>query len=198
MKKGLICFLLVCLPLVSLEAKRILYAEQYYQLYHLMFYQYPDDTMENMYYLELALAADFCNPLYALARIETKQEWEQYRYLFKMHLNLKMIQLHLTLGSKWHKQVAYFYNAPWKEQNLESLETAAGIYEKAFYYWEEALSWAKKIGYLRYNLEEIQNWEDEYFRIRSGELDYREIISEQLARVDKVRRDFEAMDENTY
>lgn len=194
---GLIVLLLLLLPL-SAQAKRILYAEQYYQLYHLHFYQYPEDTMENMFYLERALAADFCNPLYALTRIANPDEYTQYRYLFKMHLNLKMVELHLTLGSKWHKQVAYFYNYPWKEQNLESLETAEGIYRKAFYYWQEALSWARKIKRLRYNLEEIQYWEDEYARIRAGELNYEEIISEQLARVEQVRREFEAMDENTY
>jgi hypothetical protein len=29
-----------------------------------------------------------------------------------MHVNLKMIEQYLLLGSKWDKRVAYFYNAP--------------------------------------------------------------------------------------
>ena len=41
-------------------------------------------------------------------------------------------------------------------------------------------------------------WEDEYWRIETGDLDYREIIDEQLARLAKVRATFEAMDEKTY
>ena len=47
----------------------VTYKEQYYRLYHLHLIQYPDDTMENIYWLEKALEADFCNPLYALALI---------------------------------------------------------------------------------------------------------------------------------
>ncbi len=61
------------------SAWRILYAEQYYKLYSLPLHQYPDNTMENISYLELALKADFCNPLYALARIDNPREWERYR-----------------------------------------------------------------------------------------------------------------------
>ena len=84
--------LLLVVPLVPSSAWRILYAEQYYRLYHLHFYQSPDDSMENIYYLENALKADFCNPLYALARIEHKTEAERYRNLFRMHVNLKLIE----------------------------------------------------------------------------------------------------------
>ena len=105
-------------PAPQASAYRVLYAEQYYKLYHLHFYQYPDDTMENIFYLERALQADFANPLYALARVDTRDQWAQYRTLFKMHVNLKLVELYLALGVKYDKQVAYFYNAPWREQNL--------------------------------------------------------------------------------
>ncbi|MBN1412455.1 MAG: hypothetical protein JW969_16530 [Spirochaetales bacterium] len=177
---------------------RILYAEQYYKLFHDHFYRYPDDTMENISYLEEALKADFCNPLYALARITNKQEWEQYRYLFKMHVNLLLIQQYLILGSKYNKQVAYFYNAPWKEANLKSLELAERPFRVALDYWTETLKWAARIPRLRFHLEQIQHWEDEWFRIVTKDLNYHEIISVHLARIEKVRRDFQNMDENTY
>ena len=110
--------------------------------------------MENIHYLEQALKADFANPLYALARIADRQEWAQYRTLFKMHANLKLIELYLTLGSKYDKMVAYFYNAPWKRQNLESLEQAESAYRLALGYWGESLRWAARIPRLRYNLEQ--------------------------------------------
>jgi len=197
-KKYFFGLIILLLPALPLAANRILYAEQYYNLYHLHFYQYPDDTMESIYYLELALKANFCNPLYALARIKDTKQWEHYRYLFKIHLNLKLVQLYLTLGSKWDKQIAFFYNYPWKRENLESLETAETIYKQAFYYWDEARNWARKLQRLKYHLEQIQNWEDEFYRMTTGELDYKQIINEQLTRLQKVRRDFEAMDKNTY
>ena len=186
------------LPLPEAGAYRVLYAEQYYKLYHLHFYQYPDDSMENIYYLELALKSDFANPLYALARIENKQEWAQYRTLFKMHVNLKLTELYLTLGSKYDKLAAYFYNAPWRDQNLDSLDKAEQSYRVALGYWREAVGWAARIPRLQFNLEEIQKWEDEWKRILVGDLDYQEIISGHLGRLERVRREFQAMDETTY
>jgi len=180
------------------SAYRILYAEQYYRLYHLHFYQYPDDSMENIYYLERALEADFANPLYALARVDTPDQWAQYRSLFKMHVNLKLVELYLTLGSKYDKQAAYFYNAPWRDQNLESLELAEQVYRLAVGYWEQARSWAFRLPRLYFNLEEVQAWEDQRARILSGDLDYGRIIDAHLSRLQRVRREFESMDENTY
>jgi len=180
------------------SAYRVLYAEQFYRLYHLHFYQYPDDTMENIYYLEQALKADFANPLYALARIENRQQWAQYRLLFKMHVNLKLTELYLSLGSKYDKMHAYFYNSPWREQNLKSLEKAEQAYRVAMGYWRQALALAAGTSRLHFNLEEIQKWEDEWKRILTGELDYREIIDSHLARLDRVRRQFQGMGPGTY
>jgi hypothetical protein len=193
-----IFLVLLLAPAAPACSYRVLYAEQYYKLYHQHFYQYPEDTLENIQYLESALKADFANPLYALARIEDRQQWAQYRTLFKMHANLKLVELYLTLGSKYDKRVAYFYNAPWKRQNLESLEQAESAYRLALGYWSEALGWAARIPRLRYNLEQIQRWEDEWKRIVTGELDYRQIIDGHLLRLARVRAEFQAMDSTTY
>jgi len=193
-----LALLLLLAPAPEARCYRVLYAEQYYELYHQHFYQYPEDTMENIAYLEQALKADFANPLYALARIADRQEWAQYRTLFKMHANLKLVELYLTLGSKYDKMIAYFYNAPWKRQNLESLEQAESAYRLALGYWRESLRWAAMLPRLRFNLEQIQRWEDEWKRIVTGELDYRQIIDGHLRRLAQVRAEFQAMDHNTY
>jgi hypothetical protein len=177
------------------------YKEQYYRLFHLHHIQYPDDTMENIYWLEKALAADFANPLYAEALIEDKDQWEKYRYLFMMHINLKLIEQHLLLGNKWNKRHAYFYNAPWKAQNLDSLETAETCYSAALYYWQDAKEWAEKARERRFRfitLERVQFWEDEAFRMESGSLDYEKTINRELALLQKVREEFERMDGTTY
>jgi hypothetical protein len=198
-KRAAVALLLALLPLAPSSAWRILYKEQYYKLYHEHFYHYPDDTMESIHYLEEAMKADFANPLYAMATITDTTEWERYRYLFNLHVNLRLIYLYLTLGSKYDKQVAYFFNAPWKRQNLESLELAEQVYKVAYRYWEEARGWSARAWTMRtVHLPDIQAWEDECWRIETGDLDYREIIDEQLARLAKVRAAFEAMDENTY
>jgi hypothetical protein len=182
--------------LIPLNAYYVTYKEQYYRLYHLHYIQYPDDTMENIYWLEKAMKADFCNPLYALALIENETQYEKYRYLFNMHINLKLIEQYLFLGNKWNKRKAYFYNAPWKKQNLESLETAETCYRTALYYWDAASEWAEKARAKRFYfivLPRVQFWEDEALPIETGELDYHKIITGELALLQKVRERFQAM-----
>lgn len=177
------------------------YKEQFYELYHTHYNQYPDDVMENIYWLERAVEADFCNPLYAMGTIADEKSWEKYRYLFMMHINLKLVEQHLRLGSKWDKQAAYFYNAPWKAQNIDSLSTAETCYNAALYYWNEAKIWAEKANVREFRflfLTDLQSWEDERERIGNGKLDYERTISRELARLARVRADFLAMDENTY
>ncbi|MCL2880155.1 MAG: hypothetical protein FWF29_07920 [Treponema sp.] len=181
----------------SVNAYFVTYKEQYFRLYHLHYIQNPDDTMENIYWLEKAAKADFANPLYAFALIQNETEWEKYRYLFNMHINIKLIEQYLFLGNKWNKRQAYFYNAPWKEQNLESLETAETCFRTALYYWDEAQKWAEqaRAGKFRYiNLEKVQFWEDEVYRMETGELDYGKTIRRELASLQNVRERFQAMD----
>jgi hypothetical protein len=197
----LILLFLILLPVQKAGAYYAQYKEEYYQLYHLHYIQYPDDTIENIYWLERALKADFANPLYALALIENPTQWEKYRYLFMMHLNLKMIEQYLFLGEKWNKRHAYFYNAPWKDQNLESLDTAESCFKAALSYWKDAVNWSQKAqnGKFRFiNLERIQYWEDESSRIGDGSLNYDTIIHRELKLLDDVRQKFKAMDKSTY
>jgi len=178
----------------------ITYKEQYYRLFHIHYNQYPDDSMENIYWLEQALKADFANPLYALALIENEIQWEKYRYLFTMHIYIKMVEQYLFLGNKWNKRNAYFYNAPFKDQNLESLEIAETCYRAALYYWGEALIWAEKANERRFrwiDLPKIQFWQDEAFRIENNTLNYGRTINRELEFLQKVRESFEAM-ENWY
>jgi hypothetical protein len=184
-----------------LDAYYARYKEHYYRLYHIHYVQYPDDTLENIYWLEQALKADFANPLFALALIENKTEWEKYRYLFNMHLNLKMVEQYLFLSNGWNKRHAYFYNAPWKETNLKSLETAESCFRTALLYWNTAKEWAEKARARRFyfiNLQKVQFWEDEALRMETGELDYEKTINRELALLQKVRDSFQAMDESTY
>jgi hypothetical protein len=186
-------FLVIALPVNSYF---VTYKEQYYRLFHLHHIQYPDDTMENIYWLELALKADFANPLYALTLIEDEIQWEKYRYLLNMHIHIKLVEQYLFLANKWNKRKAYFYNAPWKDQNLESLETAETCFRTALYYWNQALEWAQKARDRRFrwiNLQKVQFWEDEVFRIEDGSLNYGKTINRELDMLQKVREKFTAM-----
>jgi len=178
----------------------ISFKEQYYRLFHVHHQQNPDDSMENIFWLEQAIKAPFANPLHALAFIETEVQWEKYRYLFMMHINIKLIEQHLFLGNKYNKRNAYFYNAPFKDQILESLDIAETCYQAALYYWDEALVWAEKANERRFrwiDLPRVQFWQDEAFRIENGTLNYGRTVRRELASLQRVRERFEAM-ENYY
>lgn len=175
----------------------VTYKEQYYRLYHLHLIQHPDDSMENIFWLEQALKAPFANPLHALALIENEIQWEKYRYLFTMHINLKLIEQYLFLGNKWNKRNAYFYNAPWRDQNLQSLDIAETCYRAALYYWDEAVKWAEKANARRFrwvDLPRVQFWQDEAFRIENGRLNYGRTIRRELQFLQTVRERFQAME----
>jgi len=187
------------MAVAGLSAWTVYYKEQYYKLWHEHYIQYPDDIIENIVWLERAKEAPFCNPLYAIAKIENKKQWERYRYLLDMHLDLKLIEAHLALGSKYDKRVAYFFNAPWKDQNLESLKIAESAYKTALAWWPEAKKLAAKAMAMQFvDVEGAEFMADEAFRITTGDLDFGKTIQRELNRVAKVRADFEKMDASTY
>jgi hypothetical protein len=191
--------LLALLSAGPASAYKVLYAEQFYRLYHRNLYTYPSDMLENIWILEHALSADFANPLHAMARIETPEEWERYRYLFYMHVNLELVAQYRLLAAEYDKRVAYFFNAPWRQSNLESLRYAESYYEAAYHYWDEALYWSALAWELRHlHLEEVHAWADDNWRIEQYELDYGEILQDDLDRLAEVRETFEAMDRDTY
>jgi hypothetical protein len=198
-KKFLLVVALAVTVMAPASAYTIRYAEQWYKLFHEHFYQYPDDTMENIWYLQQALKSDFANPLYALAKINNKVQWERYRYLFSMHVNLLLIQQYRLLASKYDKQVAYFYNYPWRNQNLDSLKTAEKLYKTALAFWPVAVKWSQKAAAMPLvQLNGIQYWEDESYRIQTGRLNYLKIIQMNLNHLQYVRKVFRNMNSSTY
>ena len=196
----IITILVLLTAAVPVNSYFVTYKEQYYRLFHVHLAQSPDDTIENIYWLERAIDAPFANPLHALALIENEIQWEKYRYLFTMHLYIKMIEQYMFLGNKWNKRNAYFYNAPFKDQILESLDIAESCYRTALILWDEAVSWAEKANERRFrwiHLPRIQFWQDEAFRIENGTLNYGRTINRELASLQRVRERFQEM-ENWY
>ncbi|MBN2510668.1 MAG: hypothetical protein JXB03_10330 [Spirochaetales bacterium] len=194
-------FLLLGLGIsVSAWAYPVRYAEQWYKLYHTHFYQNPENLKENLYYLEHALSSDFANPLHAIGGpLDDRIAWEKYRNLFYMHVNLEIIKLYRTMARKYDREHAYFFNAPWKEENLESLEIAEYLYKAAKTYWPAAVEYADKAGVRPFLfLENLEAWEDEQYRIQTGTLDYDAIIDMDLAHLEEIRNDFLAMGPDTY
>lgn len=162
---------------------------------------YPENHAENIYWLEQTLRSDFANPLNALAHIETKKEWEWYRNMFTMHINLLLTQNYLHWAKGYMKDHAYFFNEPWKEENIKSMEKAKTLVDFSAVYWKEVQKNIVQISNMKLyflNLEEIQSWEDEYYRIVTKKLDYTKIIDRESTRIERITKEFIAMDDTTY
>ncbi|MCQ2582424.1 MAG: hypothetical protein MJ160_00815 [Treponema sp.] len=202
MKKHLILATLMTIlflvPAQKANAYYVHFKEEYYNLYHIHFKQYPNSVMENIYWLEQAAKADFCNPQFLDFTVENEKQWEKYRYLFQMHINLKLIEQHLRLGKIYDKQNIYFYDAAFKKEYLENLQITLSCYKSALYYWQEAKLWYEKADAPSFNFLFItakQNWEDERERIRTGELDYEKMLKREIARVEKNIEQLNQMEE---
>lgn len=201
LKTIIVSLCLIAFCAVQASAYMVKYKEDWYRLYHIHYQQKPDDCIENIYWLEKAVQADFANPLYANAKIDNEKQWEKYRYLFQMHLNLKLIEQHLRLGRIYDKKVAKFYDAPWKDEYIRNLEKALSCYQSGLYYWQEAQLWAEKANVKEFNflyLTDLQYWEDERERIKNGELNYSKMLEREIKRVSQVRDDFIAMSSKNY
>ena len=188
-------------PLTKANAYVVKYKEDYYKLYHVHYAQNPDDCIENIYWLEKAAQADYCNPQFSNAQITTEKEWEKYRYLFQMHINLKLIEQHLRLGRTYDKNCIYFYDAPWKDEYLNNMEKALSCYQAGLYYWQEAKVWYEKADTSKFNFLFItsrQDWEDERERIRTGELDYEKVLKREIERLENNIAELQNLTDKTY
>ena len=183
------------------EAYACKYKEDYYRLYHVHYSQASDDCIENIYWLEQAVKADFANPMFAYTKIENEEEWEKYRCLFQMHLNLKLIEQHLRLARIYDKKNIYFYDSVYKDEYLSNLKKAESFYEACYGYWEEAMLWAEKanIGKFKFLfLKTLLNWEDEKERVTSGKLDYKKTLDREVSRVKANIEKLSAMEKFKY
>ena len=197
MKRFFAALLLFFVTVSQSPAYMVKYKEDFYRLYHVHYQQYPDDCIENIYWLEKAAQADFCNPQFADFKVTDEKQWEKYRYLFQMHINLKLIEQHLRLGRTYDKKCAYFYDAPWKDEYLRNIEKALSCYKAGLYYWQEAKVWCEKTNESKFNflfITDKQAWEDERERIKTGELDYEKMLTREITRLEKVQKELQEMD----
>jgi hypothetical protein len=176
----LIILFLLSSPLAS-HARRLYYAEEFY-LYVLNLYYTNPDLERNIRFMQWALKAPFDNPVRSLALIETENDFKRYKTLFKMHVNLLIIDSYLQLARRFDKQHVYFFNLWYAEKLKESFEIAEYYYKISLNYWSEALRFAREGEEIpgRISLDE---WEDELFQILAGDLDYEIIINDHLEKL---------------
>ncbi|WKC58325.1 hypothetical protein [Borrelia sp. P9F1] len=174
-------------------SSKFFYAEQWYVIFNTQMKKRPQNFKRNIFFLKNALEFPFGNPQYSLAKVETREEWDKYKLLFRMHVNLLLVKQYLYLGDLFDTRYAHFYKTPKKDGILENLNKATNFYKIATSFYKEALTFHKKLKkYKSITIQSdgITNWEDEYHRIETNELNYYDIIEKELARIEKTKKIF--------
>jgi hypothetical protein len=184
MKKILLAALLTMLMLpTQVQARKLYYAEEFY-LYALNLYHTNPNLERNIRFMQWALQAPFDNQVRSLALIENEQDFRRYKALFRMHVNLLIIDSYLKLATRFDKQHVYYFNLWYAEELRESFTFAKYFYQISRNYWDEAKKHADSAEGIPGRIN-IDYWEDEQYLIQTGELDYGLIIDEHLQKLEE-------------
>ncbi|WP_024655040.1 hypothetical protein [Borrelia hispanica] len=187
--------ILSILLIINVNASsKFFYAEQWYVIFNENMKKKPDNYKRNIFFLQNALKYPFGNPNYSLSQIKTKEAWNKYKLLFKMHVNLLLVKQHLYLGNLFDTRNVYFYKTTKKDGILKNLNQAIIFYKMAASYYKKALTYHKqleKYKFIKIQGNGITNWEDEYYRIEIKELNYYDIINRELTRIEKTKEFFQ-------
>jgi len=175
--------LLVIILLIPhhLHARRLYYAEEFY-LYVMNLYYTNPNLERNIRFMQWALRAPFDNPVRSLARIQTEDDFIRYKALFKMHVNLLIVDSYLQLARRFDKEHVYFFNQWYAEDLQKSFTIAKYYYEISNNYWDEAIKHAGTAAEIPGRID-IGWWEDELFLIQTGKLDYHASIQDYLTKL---------------
>jgi len=185
MKRNITIFLLIfiiLLPNIS-YGRRLYYAEEFY-LYVLNLYHTNSNLERNIRFMQWSLKAPFDNPVRSLALIKTEDDLSKYKLLFKMHVNLLIVDSYLKLAKRFDKEHIYFYNLRYAEDLKKSMIISKYYYQIALNYWEEVKKFAAQCDEIPARIN-IDQWEDDLYLIQTAKLNYNTIINEQLKMLEK-------------
>ena len=158
------------------------FVEDFFLLYSLKQLYGEQELLLNIYFMKAALTKKFRHPRYALAKIETKEEYHKYRLLIFMHLNLQIMRSYLNIGSKFDKRHLYFYNLDFADDLKESFSVAENYYKLALPYWNKAKEYAVEAGRYKFEID-LAALESIRYEISTGEIDYDKYIANHLNKV---------------
>jgi len=182
----ILVFFLVAIGFINpVAADPVYYAEQYYLMYVDGMTNNQLVIFRNIDFLLRALEAPFAPVVQSLdPKINSQEQYIRYKYLFKMHVNLLLVKSYLQLGSRYDKENIYFYNYLYKNEILHSLEFARYFYSCVFYYWEQVLIFREKAQEFQKYRINIDLWEDEYYKLKAGLIDYGSIAKDRINRIE--------------
>jgi hypothetical protein len=160
------------------------YLEDYYLLFGMKLYYNENSLRKNIEMLKTGLNCKFRHPSQALVKVDTEEEYLKYRKLMFMHINIMIMRNYLKIGARYDKKNIKFYDATFAKDINDSLDIARKMYQEAIPYWEEAKKHADAASRIKITTK-LSNIESERYRIITGDLDFKKIITSHIASVNK-------------
>ena len=176
------------------NAGKLRYKEEFYRLYYLPQYSSQTDYNRNIYWLQMAMKIQFAPPIQALTICKTKKQYEKYRLLLKMHLNYLMAKNHVYIAARYDKHEPVWFNQPYKEDILKSLDIAEYHYQCAENYWNEMLKYKEAAEIIKKTRIELDFLEDMIHKVNVEDVNYKRVVDRKLNKLKKTRLFFNSME----
>ena len=161
--------------------------EDFLKIYNQWLYSDLDSTSRNIYFLELAYVAGYNHPIQALTTITNEIQFDRYKYLLQMHICTLLTQEYINYGYFFVKEHVYFYNQEFKTNYLNGYDVAEFYFNGARKYWNEAVSNAQFADSIKGWRTDLNYYEDEIYRIKTGDLNYYKVLDNLMVRVNNNR-----------
>jgi hypothetical protein len=158
------------------------YVEDFYLLYGKKQYYNENTLRKNIERLKIALACKFRHPSEALVKIETEEEYQKYRNLMFMHINILIMRNYLKIAARYDKRRILFYSHDFANEISESLDTAEKIYNEALPFWQKAREYASAASRAKITTD-LGFMESERYSIVNNELNYGKIIDDYIKKL---------------
>lgn len=190
MKK--IAFFLVILSFMlpqDLLSRRLIYKEEFYRIYYLPQKYVNDDLTRAIHWLSWARVAPFAPPIQALKPHEDEQDYIKYQALINMHIDYLLTKNTAYLAARFDKHRPVYFNKPYAEDILKSLDIAEYLYDQAEIYWQRTLKQFADVRKMK-GRSELDFLEDLVEEIRLKEVDLGGTVARKKANLEKTRKYF--------
>ncbi len=203
--RKILLFLLLMFPIMTVYAgldeygfkplpRKLRYKEDFFRLYNQWLYADEDSITRNIFYLELAFALPYDDPIKALVPITDPLQYEKYKNLLMMHICTLLTKQYIIYGNYYMKEKIYFFNEEFFDDYMWGFDHAELRFKHARGYWEYAIEYAKKADAIKGHKMDMQfrgqnfDYEDQLYKIKTRKIDYFKVIEQRIAKVEENRK----------
>ncbi len=172
---------------------KIRYKEDFFRLYNQWLYSDMDSVSRNIFFLELAYSVPNDHPIRAITYITNEIQYERYKDLLMTHICRLLTQEYINYGYLYMKEHIFFFNKEFKKEYLDGYDIAEFYFTQARKYWDQAIGFAQAADGIKGYRTDLENMEDEVYRMKTGDLNYYKVIDNLFVRINRNRSEIQRL-----